>query len=451
MKLQQKFRLAEEYNHPDTIIVIASFPARNDRSIKEIDAVASYTDHFTRAFRKTLRGENKRLVVLAQKTNGEDAWYKEGDMLVCRVWDKGSPVCFAQILTTLGIFFPRVRAILVQFEFHQFGAKITTALFPLFLAGLRAMGKGVSLVLHQVVTDLTTLSGHLHIKERSTQTTIFNFALAFFYRATARLANTLIVHNNVLARRIKVVTGRNDITVIPHGLGAIAPRFSKRQARKILGYKKRDFVVMYFGFLTWYKGADWLVKLFAKGAPKHMRLLLGGGVSPNTKDAPHYQRFVHEIEIAAHASPTIRLTGFVEDKEIPLYFAAADVVVLPYRTLMSSSGPLAMTMAFKKPFLLSNALTSYTEDPDFAAALSQAKLTRKDVSFSLTSKDFWKHVRAVERHPKRFKILSRLLRAQRVWPAVSAKFFDATKAYTLEPTGKFAIMQEDDLPHYAHA
>ena len=206
---------------------------------------------------------------------------------------------------------------------------------------------------------------------------------------------------------------------------------------------------MHFGFLTWYKGADWLAGQFAKRAPKHMRLLLAGGVSPNTKDAPHYQRFVHDIETIVHGSPNIRLTGFVEDKEIPLYFAATDLVVLPYRTLMSSSGPLAMALAFKKPFLLSKALVPYTQDPDFAAALRETRLTKEEISFALAPKEFWTRVRAVKRHPKRFRAVSRLIRQERLWPEIAGKFYDNVKDYTLEPAGKFAILREGKLPQYA--
>ena len=132
MKLDQKFQLVEGFNEPRSVVVIASFPGKKNRSIKEIDAIASYTDHFTRSFQKTLASTNQKLIVLAQKIDGEEEWYIENGMLICRVWDKGSPLCFFQIFTTL-LFFRNVKTLLVQFEFHQFGGNINTGLFPLFL------------------------------------------------------------------------------------------------------------------------------------------------------------------------------------------------------------------------------------------------------------------------------------------------------------------------------
>lgn len=447
MKLQTKFRLQEKYNQSDTTIIIASFPGRNNRSIRDIDAVASYTDHFARSFRRELKRYNKRLVILTQITDQEE-WYEEGDMLVCRVWKKGSPLAFFQILASL-LFFSNVRAVLVQFEFHQFGGKLLTLLFPAFLAVLRTLRKEVSVVLHQVVTDISALSGHVNVKPKTIRASLFNFGLRHLYRLVAMLANRIIVHNTVFAQRLRLLTGRSDIAVIPHGLGAISSRISRKRARKLLGYTKRDFVVMYFGFLTWYKGADWLVSQFTKTKTKRVKLLLAGGISPNIGDAPHYQKFVKAIDLIAAKHHNIRHTGFVEDNDIGRYFAAADVVVLPYRTLMSSSGPLAMALAFQKPILISQALLPYAKDPDFAASLREANLNASSISFDLRRSNLWNKVTAVKKNPRPYRAFSAFLRESRLWSVISERFYQVITQAHIAPTGKFAIMQREPTASYA--
>src|SRR6185369_6310317 len=123
-----------------------------------------------------------------------------GDMLVARVWDKGSPFCFAQILSALS-FFGKVKSTVVQFEFHQFGGKMATALFPLFLASLKHLNKSVILTLHQVVEDITTLSGHVNILPHTKRSVVFNTALRAFYKVVSKLSDTIIVHNKILASR----------------------------------------------------------------------------------------------------------------------------------------------------------------------------------------------------------------------------------------------------------
>ncbi len=444
MKLSQKIRLADKYNYPDTVIVVASFPGRGDRSIKDIDAVASYTDHFTRSFRKTLSKSGQKMVVLAQMIDREE-WYEENGMLIARVWRKNSPLCFAQILSAL-LFFSAVRTILVQFEFHQFGGNVNSGLFPVFLAGLKMLGKKITLVLHQVVTDITTLSGHVNITSGTKRAAVFNSLLSNFYRLTCRLADHLVVHNSILAERIRQLTGRTDVAVIPHGLGAVPTTASRSAARQALGYSKKDFVVMYFGFLTWYKGADWLVRQFAQHSQKNVKLLMAGGLSPNLKGTPHYQKFTHTIEETVKTAKNIQMMGFIEERDIRKYYAAADLVVLPYRTLMSSSGPLAMTIGFRKPFLMSTALAGYTQDPDFSRALSQVQLKPADVTFARTPAAFGMKLQQAKRQLPQLAAVSVQLRTTRHWGQVAGQFQEIVNR-DFARGGKFAIMQGDTLAY----
>lgn len=447
MKLNTKYRLANRFNRPESVVVIASFPQKSNRSIQDIDAVASYTDHMSRAFAKQLSKSNRKLIILAQKTDGEQ-WYEEHGMLVGRVWEKGSAISFLHILQALKRM-SRVRSILVQFEFHQFGGNTTTALFPLFLAGLKAMGKTVNLVMHQVVTEIDSLSGHVDINPGSKRAALFNRALRMFYTSTSTLSDSLIVHNHVFADRLTRLTGRNDITVIPHGLGAIKPKYSTKQAREILGLKKSDLVIMTFGFLTWYKGTDWLVHTFANKKSSGQQLLIAGGQSPNLSDKPHYQTFVRKLTEEASTAKNITITGFVEDPDVPLYFAAADLVVLPYRTLMSASGPLAMTIAMKKPFLISRALSAYTSDGDFRQALKMSQLKPKDLIFSLKDSGMWNKIETIRNHPTRYKKLVAHLETTRNWQSVAVQFDQAIRVTSLAKAQKSAILGKSAPLAYA--
>lgn len=449
MKLATKYRLANRFNRPDAVVVIASFPGRTDRSIREIDAVASYTDHFTRSFRKELGKDGRKLVIIAQKIGDGDAWYEEKGVLVVRAWDKGSPMAFIQILAALQ-FFRNIATILVQFEFHQFGGHLTTALFPAFLALLRLTGRHVTLVLHQVVENITTLSGHVNVAKGSRKALLFNTALRGFYLAVSGIAHTIIVHNAYLKTRLARMTGRADAIVIPHGLGAIKGRISKREARKRLGYKPSDTVILSFGFLTWYKGSDWLVKQVAGMKRTNVKLLMAGGESPNLADRPHYQAFISKIKKDAEANPNIRITGFVPDRDIPMYFAAADLVVLPYRALMSSSGPLAMTIAFGKPFLLSHALKPYIDDADFRCAIANAGLTFASFTFSLTPHSFRKQLRSALKYRRSLAKLATILKVSRTWDQVAMRFTQAIPTHDYAGRRTFAIMGGGVPISYAH-
>jgi len=448
MKLDTKIKYAEIYNTSHTVLVVASYPDRTNRSIKEIDAVASYTDHLCGAFAKELAARGKKLVVFAQKIYGKEEWYIERDILVIRVWGKGSLFAYLHILTNL-LFFTKVKTTLIQFEFHQFGGNTTTVAFPLFLFLLKTIGKTVSLVMHQVVMDITDLSGHVNIKKSSVLVPIFTFALRMFYKLTSRIADTVTVHSAILAQRLKEITGRNDINVIPHGLEALQGICSKSDARKKLGIPKSDFVIMSFGFLTWYKGSDWIVDEFSKHKKAGVQLIMAGGESPNLKDKPYYQKFVTTIKTKAAGKNNITITGFVDDEQIPLYFAAADLVALPYRTLMSASGPLAMTISFEKPFIMSNALMPYTEDTDFTYALAKTGVSLKDLCFPLHSDKFWQSIVWTKTNQKQLTSLSTLLKTSRTWGVVSKRLCDYLEDAGFSYQKKSDILESESYVSYA--
>jgi glycosyltransferase involved in cell wall biosynthesis len=451
MTIHSKIRLAQQYDSPDTTAVIATYPGRVERSIQSIDAIASYTDHLMRSFIKSEKARGHRVLLLTQKTDNDEAWYTERDSLVTRVWKKSSVFAFFDIIKTLLFHFSNVKNIVIQFEFHQFGGNINTGLFPIFLVLLRLMGKNVTLVMHQVVTDINTLSGHVNIKKGSLRYYFFQTMLTLFYKTTSYLAPTLITHNAILKKRLTEVSGREDITVIPHGLGAIAQKFSKRKARAILKIPKNQKVILSFGFLTWYKGADWLVHTMAESRRRNIHLMMAGGRSPNLADHAYYQTYADGIENEAARSKNITVSGFVEDQQLALYYAAADLVVLPYRTLMSSSGPFAMAVNFKKPFIFSHALAPYMQDDDIRGAMKTAQLTARDMTFNLTAQSFWSTLdNAMKKTTlKKLTAFSELLHEQRTWTKVAQAFSNIITTDDWESSRKSAILKQGKLPGYA--
>lgn len=81
----------------------------------------------------------------------------------------------------------------------------------------------------------------------------------------------------------------------------------------------------------------------------------------------------------------IIVTGFVPEEKVALYFSACDAVILPYTSFFSSSGPLALAIAYDKPILLSPSLSLYAKTPDFATALKHAAMSINDICVPITT------------------------------------------------------------------
>jgi beta-1,4-mannosyltransferase len=116
---------------------------------------------------------------------------------------------------------------------------------------------------------------------------------------------------------------------------------SRAAAREKLAIKDSEVVFLFLGAVRPYKGVLELIDAFRTLATDHALLVIAG--------RPLNDDFARKIEIAGKALDNVRFhPGFVQDEEIQVYMNAADIVVLPYRHVLSSGAAL-LAMSFGKP------------------------------------------------------------------------------------------------------
>jgi len=131
-------------------------------------------------------------------------------------------------------------------------------------------------------------------------------------------------------------------TLIPHAINDhFGAKVARDKAREQLGIPKGKKVVLFFGLVRDYKGLDLLLKAFAN-LPEEYHLLAGGEVygDPNT-----YHQLVEEHNL--HEQVTLHFM-YIKDQEVPLYFSAADVLALPYKSA-TQSGIHSIGLHFELP------------------------------------------------------------------------------------------------------
>ncbi len=378
--------LFKKYNTLDTLIVISSYPKKQEIYSKGVCAVASFTKNTIRPLIK--KGQYKKIVVLTMIVDKEEV-YEEDGILVVRCFKRNNPLSYFSLLKKL-LHFSLAKRVLIEFEFASFGdTKATLAILPLIWS-LFFLGKNVTLVIHQVVIDLQKLSGHIGINSKELISLLFNPGLKLYYKLLSFPVSSIIVLEDSLKESLSTIVNKDKITVIPHGVPIVNKIFSKNKAKQKLG-AKNEVVILYFGYLTWYKGVDFLIKSLLnqktfKG--KKIRLIIAGGPSFTQEEKSHYKKFLAKIYNLINKAPDrITITGFVKEEDIPVYFAAADLVVFPYRTFISSSGPLSFALAYNKPFLISSRLETILDSIDAKKSLQRAGITKNDVVFNFNSKD----------------------------------------------------------------
>ena len=161
-----------------------------------------------------------------------------------------------------------------------------------------------------------------------------------------RRGRALVVHASTEAAEAwRRSRGRRVVqTFLPvHELGgAMPPRDS---AKKALGVDGRE-VALFFGHVRPFKGLDIAMKAWAKLVTKPLLFVAG---ELWWQSAEELQRVAAELGIDVHFD-----FRFIPDAEIATYFAAADVVLAPYR-IEAQSGVALTAFHFGRPVIASDA------------------------------------------------------------------------------------------------
>lgn len=371
----------------EKIIVISTYPPKGKTYAHKHSAVASYTKNTLVNAKRS--DENLDFLVLADFLEDSENEYDDAKVKVRRCWEKGNPFVFVPIFLQIAKE-KSYKKVFLALEWSLFGAKRwPLAFLPLFLIFLKLLGKKVYVVSHAVLVNGEEISAQMGWKMESLKTKIMTFMLRVYYWSILNFSHQVVAFEQELANQIVKLFGKGEkITVIPHGSAAPENNYSYRQARKKLGVSDDTIYVVCFGFLVWYKGSDWLVEnmfSYLKAHPKSkIRLVMAGGESQVYQNDQNYKRWASTIYMIAEKSKgKVKVTGFLPQEDIPLYYAAADMIVLPYRLFVSSSGPLSIAFSYKRPVVFSKPLSKYKFTSDFADALKSSGLKMGDISFDM--------------------------------------------------------------------
>lgn len=385
MKLSRKTH--QRFNEQGTLLVVSSFPLRGEE-IASRNAVARYSQLLLKTFPR-----NKQIVVICEKVSGQDnrPYLLRKNILILPTYQVNSWSLFKDLYKVLGEF-SAATDVLIQFEFSLFGKELITFCLPLLFMLMRFKGKRIFTMFHQIVLDLSTLADQVNLKNQPFKTGLINLAMKVFYVLFGWASQKVLVHDQLLAEKLFGLVSKRKIEVIPHGIDGF--RFYSKQAKNRLrakyGLKPNDKVILAYGYHSWYKGTDFLVNAMAESKlPTNYKLLLAGDVAPTQKNQPHLSEYYWALsqQIKAHPGRIIH-TGFLPEKQVPEVFAIADLVVFAYRARMSSSGALALTFQYHKPFICSTAFVENLWASDYQRLSQKAGFSLASGIFNLENEAF---------------------------------------------------------------
>jgi glycosyltransferase involved in cell wall biosynthesis len=137
----------------------------------------------------------------------------------------------------------------------------------------------------------------------------------------------------------------DKIHVIPHGIYDQYKKIDRNLAKDQLQIRESN-IILFFGLLRPYKGVKYLIKAFEQLPDKlieETRLLIVGEAWEDQES----RDLVTKSPLSSHITLINRYVG---DDEVPRYFSAADLLVLPY-TRASQSGVAHIGMSFGIPII----------------------------------------------------------------------------------------------------
>jgi glycosyltransferase involved in cell wall biosynthesis len=342
------------FNTPDTALVVSAWPVTGKNAVNH--GIAWYTQMTVSEIAKKT---GKRFVILAEKNHdNKPQLLANGKILVLRIFDNRRKSLYPVILQYLQQF-NQIKKVYVHSEFGVNGGMLHFALILPFLAMIRALGKRVYYYSHNVVTDVAMLAGHLNIP--IWQSGVLNMFVKIYYKLLELLCEKIVVLDPMLGDKLANFIYDSKIVRLNMPVEKKI-QINNKIARTILGLPQNKKIITYFGFVSWYKGADWLVKQFDILKDKNTMLVLAGGPSYSLAEKKHYKSYYQSLLKVAEGNPQIIVTGFVSEEQIGQYMSTADLVVLPYRGFMGSSGSLSQALSYSKPFMVSNKMQEILRD-----------------------------------------------------------------------------------------
>lgn len=122
-------------------------------------------------------------------------------------------------------------------------------------------------------------------------------------------------------------------------------KMERSEARTVLGLRQDLKTLLYFGLIRDYKGLDLLIEAFGR-LPEDYQLVIAG------ESYGSFEKYEKQIAALSedYRSRILICNRYIGDEEVPAFFSAADVCVLPYRSA-TQSGITAISLHFDLPMI----------------------------------------------------------------------------------------------------
>lgn len=219
----------------------------------------------------------------------------------------------------------------------------------------------------------------------------------FLTRTVLKKGKAYITHSAMDAEDLKsIVAAPNyETTVLPVHNSFKMKNLTKAQARLAADVPEDKKILLFFGFVRDYKGLRHIINAMPEIVKydSNIRLMIVGEFR---SDKEHYLEQIKNLGVGNNIDI---VDGYIPDSGIEKYFAASDLIVLPYESA-TQSGIVQIAYGFEKPVIatdvgglpevVSDGKTGYIVEPKNPKALAEAVIRFFDEN---RSEEFTENVR----------------------------------------------------------
>jgi len=377
------------------------------------DSRDSALNWYTRRLAGAIASQGVEVSVIAPIGDGASRLrWQDGNVVVIPCYRRGSATAALSMMTAAAE--TRAEIIHVQHELFAYGGLPTATVLPFCLRHLRRCGLKVFTTIHGVIPLEAITPEFVHANRIFGPVWGVRYIWRQLIRNVALASNAVHVHEAYLGDLLVEQYGihQNSIRVIPMGIDRNTNVSLREIARERFSIPPEAEVVLFFGYMSTYKGLVQLTAAIPAALKRRSKLhfVLAGAVPARLRGTNDVREQLH---VDGVDRDRIHITGFVSDQAIPHVFAASDVLLLPYTVVMSASGPMALAISHDVPVLLSDRFSNaYPAAPGMFVP-EPGQITDAVCSF------FEDTARQAA-----CRAFVRSLAAERTWPAVARAFIN---------------------------
>lgn len=360
------------------VVMVTPYPSATGTA-KNMSAVARYAADLVKHI--ALEDNDTEIIIVSEIVDEPSA---ETDVAVQRVFRRCAPDFDVTLFDAIVTLKPDVAHF--QHELFMYGGIFSALKMPRLFFRLRQHGIAVAVTIHGVIPMADFTPRFMKVNRIRGFAWIARRVYRVLMRRIVAHSNVVIVHEERLRQLLRndYSCNASSIEVVHMGIPALSSLPEIPDAKQLFCVAGKP-TLLFFGYLAGYKGIDLLLRAIPtiQRTIPDIRLLIAGTVPARMQGSMQAEAVIAELRTLAKPSgkEAVCFLGYVPDTDVPALLRAAELLVFPYLTAMSTSYAMAQAISAGSPFIASAPFAALLGDASFYFDLTPQSIAEAVIAY----------------------------------------------------------------------